>query len=470
MNTLEEAVDAVRSRSRCSVVLPAGAGKTHLIVQLACALAEEGNRTLLLTHTNAGGDVMRRRLRRSGAGAKARVRTIAGWSLDLIGRVPLLAGIRVGAEPDWSLSSVYVEGARQAVASEPISDVLRASYDFVLVDEYQDCTGGQHALVCEIAQTLPTAIFGDPLQALFDFGGADTPPNWTEVESAFPPLVVASSPQRWRDANTRLGDWLLCIRDPLSKGKPIELDRSVVNWIEADADVTKTRRTTCLRQPSSGSVVALGRFRADCAAVARGLNGTYALMEELEGAVMMAFAATVDVGGSELASATVDFAIGAVSGLASAFSSAKRSRLKLGKPVATRDDALRPAHEAVNHVLESPTPRAVASALRTLGQVAGAHLYCHEAWSTVLSALDAAAASSDTSVAAAVLRSRNLTRVTGRRPTQRVVSRPRLVKGLEFDHAVLLDADQYDRTELYVALSRPRYSLTVISARPNLAG
>ncbi len=38
-----------------------------------------------------------------------------------------------------------------------------------------------------------------------------------------------------------------------------------------------------------------------------------------------------------------------------------------------------------------------------------------------------------------------------------------LVKGLEFDHAVVLDADAYDARNLYVALTRGVQSLTVAS-------
>jgi DNA helicase IV len=38
-----------------------------------------------------------------------------------------------------------------------------------------------------------------------------------------------------------------------------------------------------------------------------------------------------------------------------------------------------------------------------------------------------------------------------------------VVKGLEYDHAVVLNAERYSATELYVALSRSRKSLTVVS-------
>jgi hypothetical protein len=39
-----------------------------------------------------------------------------------------------------------------------------------------------------------------------------------------------------------------------------------------------------------------------------------------------------------------------------------------------------------------------------------------------------------------------------------------LVKGLEFDHAIVLDADSLSRKELYVAITRGANSLTIISS------
>ena len=45
----------------------------------------------------------------------------------------------------------------------------------------------------------------------------------------------------------------------------------------------------------------------------------------------------------------------------------------------------------------------------------------------------------------------------------RVISRTLLVKGLEFDHAIILDfAELNSAKEKYVALTRPRRSLTVL--------
>jgi len=56
-------------------------------------------------------------------------------------------------------------------------------------------------------------------------------------------------------------------------------------------------------------------------------------------------------------------------------------------------------------------------------------------------------------------------RPVGRR---RLMGTTLLVKGLEFDHAIVLDARSLSRKELYVALTRGAKSLTVVSSKTTL--
>ncbi len=52
------------------------------------------------------------------------------------------------------------------------------------------------------------------------------------------------------------------------------------------------------------------------------------------------------------------------------------------------------------------------------------------------------------------------------RPTRhkKLIGTTLLVKGLEFDHAVILDADSLDAKDLYVAMTRGTKSLTIIGS------
>ena len=58
---------------------------------------------------------------------------------------------------------------------------------------------------------------------------------------------------------------------------------------------------------------------------------------------------------------------------------------------------------------------------------------------------------------------RNRSRRLGRILPRCAVGTTLLVKGLEFHHAVVLDADAYDAKNLYVALTRGSKSLTIVS-------
>jgi DNA helicase-2/ATP-dependent DNA helicase PcrA len=58
---------------------------------------------------------------------------------------------------------------------------------------------------------------------------------------------------------------------------------------------------------------------------------------------------------------------------------------------------------------------------------------------------------------------RDVTRRIGRREDRRTVSRTLLVKGLEYDHAIVLKADELNAKNLYVAMTRGRSSITVIA-------
>lgn len=56
----------------------------------------------------------------------------------------------------------------------------------------------------------------------------------------------------------------------------------------------------------------------------------------------------------------------------------------------------------------------------------------------------------------------------GRRVEPRAIGSTLLLKGLEAEHAVVLDADGMDARHLYVAISRASRSLTVVSRSPVL--
>lgn len=238
----------------CSIELPAGAGKTELIAIVAARQADAGKRCLLLTHTHAGVDALRRRLRLHDVPQRAAtVHTIDGWCFDLVRHFPLLSALNAPADPDWSRSAEYHEAAMRAVRSPAIQRMLRVSYEMVVVDEYQDCVAGQRALVTALTAALPTIVLGDRLQGLFSFS-SEPPVSWApEVVTTFPPHTVDVVPWRWRETNAALGAWLLSIREPLMHGEPISLVDAPVHWRSSD-DGAATR-TVCMERANPDRAV-----------------------------------------------------------------------------------------------------------------------------------------------------------------------------------------------------------------------
>gem|GEM_PF-6108452 len=180
---------------------------------------------LVLTHTHAGVDALRRRFQRRGVpAAKYRLSTIAGFCLRYASSYPATSGLTVTQplEPDeWT--ETYAAGARLFL-EEHTSAVLKASFSGVFVDEYQDCTKDQHRVVRRLADLLPCRVLGDPLQGIFSFGGALV--NWPEdVASYFPEMDEPNVPWRWRKegANGILGDWLVDVRRRLRAGESVDL-------------------------------------------------------------------------------------------------------------------------------------------------------------------------------------------------------------------------------------------------------
>lgn len=175
----------------CSVELPAGGGKTWLLVDTIREAAEQSGKALVLTHTNAGVHSIRNKMRALGVDPKAaHVGTITSLAFELVRSYSRIAGLAVPETPDWEDSGKYVEGAHKVLRNRHVRDVLAISYSHLLVDEYQDCSLAQHALVLDLAQAIPAcAVFGDRLQGIFGF--SDPIVDWeADVLVHFPAFPV----------------------------------------------------------------------------------------------------------------------------------------------------------------------------------------------------------------------------------------------------------------------------------------
>jgi len=90
------------------------------------------------------------------------------------------------------------------------------------------------------------------------------------------------------------------------------------------------------------------------------------------------------------------------------------------------------------------------------------HLFRKELYFEVLKILRESL-STGAALKEAMIRTRENTRRLGRKFFRRIIARTVLIKGLEFDHTIILDADSFDEKNLYVALTRASRTVTILS-------
>lgn len=208
-----EEKSSILSKWNAAIVAPAGHGKTEMIVDL---VAEADGKSLIVTHTNAGVEAVRNRLKSKGIDSKKySIATIAGFCLRWSRAYSHTANyikLTVGNE-DVFYERLY-DGTAKIFENDWARQVIRRTYRYVFVDEYQDCSVRQHRIFENINKTVPVIIFGDPLQAIF--GWADELISWNNL--CFEKVDVETYPWRWKETKPELGNYITSIRSVLERG------------------------------------------------------------------------------------------------------------------------------------------------------------------------------------------------------------------------------------------------------------
>jgi len=484
MSSTDDRISEVAATTlRGTIVAAAGCGKTEQVVR---ATARSEGRRLILTHTHAGVDALKARLARHHvAEQRYHVDTIAGWALRLATAFPRTSGIRLecpSTNDDWN--AVY-ESAFKLIRTGAISRVIKASYVGLFVDEYQDCTLTQHELICALADVIPTCLFGDPLQAIFGFRG-NRPVNWaTDVFPQFPKVGELLTPWRWRNSgNTAFADWLERVRGYLERGLPVNLVSSpnCVQWCYLPPDA-KTPMEVAQRQKvvidacrsvnvkDGQSLIVIGdsanlRSRANLAKNLSKLG--FSNIEPVGCVDLVEHAARIQsVSGLPRLEAVLTFAGACMTGtekkelldaVESHMVGRKKGAAKFGEQISC----------AIN-VVGSDSWVPVLTLLEAMRLSPHTHIYRREMFFAMSSALHTVATAKGMPLAEAIWETQNRLRHIGRRLGKRSIGSTLLVKGLEFDHSVVVDADRLTRNDLYVALTRSTRSLLVLSRSREIA-
>lgn len=462
-------VEEMLGSTRAFVVAAAGCGKTELLGQLVAD--ERSGRQLVLTHTHAGVAAIKKRL------ANMRVRhekfhldTIAGWCLRYGAAYTAISGYRPGAEADPDWAAVY-PGTEKVCRTQLGKRILGESYSGVLIDEYQDCSKKQHALVLALAECVPCRGVGDPLQTIFGFRDDPIVP-WETIKADFQVVDGALTvPWRWsrEGRNAALGEWLVSARMQLERtGQLVIGNDAPVIWVKHDANVEAPEAwaAACrnVGAAASETLVTILKWPNNCKDLAKRMGGRWPIVERFDDPDLLRLGEKlVDADGPTVVAELVEFVSDRMTGMGTALRTAVGA-IKAGRGV-SRITRNREHADRLSALADAPTP---SNALVWLEGVLGHRddwwLYRRECVFQLREALRHCSVDTFVELPDMVAAARTRARHRGRHTHRRIIGTPLLVKGLEFDHAVLLwEPDHLSLQGLYVALTRASKSLTIVS-------
>lgn len=215
-----EELNSILEKRNAYIIAPAGHGKTEMIVDLVIASV---GKVLLLTHTNAGVDALRKRLRKRNVDdRKFSISTIAGFCMRWCAAYPTTSNTSGIKLDDRDFYPKCYAGATTIFSAGWARDVIKSTYSCVIVDEYQDCVIDQHNIFLNLSVSVPIYVLGDPLQAIFGWAGKLI--SWNDL--GFEKVEINTYPWRWHETNPELGLFLQEIRKhllPALDGHPVRL-------------------------------------------------------------------------------------------------------------------------------------------------------------------------------------------------------------------------------------------------------
>lgn len=451
------------------VIAPAGYGKTHLI---ALAVSAGSGRQLVLTHTFAGVNSIKTKMAALGVpSSKYQVDTIASWSLRLCLAYPKTSGWVTDSPADEQWNQLYAS-CSGLLAKSFIRRAISSTYAGLYVDEYQDCSDLQHSLVSTLADFLPCRVLGDPMQSIFDFDNAK-PVDWeASVYPTFECLGELVIPWRWA-GNPQLGAWLKDVRNKIQAGQKIDLLGNrppcvIRHRIEPEYLEKKQYSSLCGLLNHNESVIALHggdqQSKNKTHLLARSMAGRFSSIEEIEGKGLHAFLKQFH--GTKTPQKrfllALDFAKKCFTGVSNVLTAGTKRGEIAGLRKGTKYPALLTA--ANNYLVDSTSLNLMKFFLELkINPETGA--YRRDLLNRLLQILKLHGDNVGISIIEAGKIYQRDMRHMGR-PTRhtKLIGTTLLVKGLEFDHAVILDVDSLDAKDLYVAMTRGTKSLTIIGS------
>jgi hypothetical protein len=410
--------------------------------------------------------------------SKYQVDTIASWSLRLCLAYPKTSGWTIENPSGKEWNELY-DACCGLLSKGFIRHAVSSTYSGAYVDEYQDCSELQHGLVCALAEFLPCRVLGDPLQAIFDF--AEKPVDWgTSIYPHFECLGHLETPWRWNNSGAKeLGAWLRQARVALETGQKIDLSiilpRGVTKLSVDLDDFSDTKRYGVFNRflkDHEATVIGIHsgsqQYKNKTHTLARALAGRFSSIEEVEGKDLFTFLKKLEAAKTVKAAflLVVEFAKKCFTGVDGVLTAGTKKGEAAKQTRATKHPLIL---AAANSYLANPTSTNIRVFFQSIKDCPATSPYRRDLCNRFLQVLKIHIDKGAPSLLEAAHAYTREFRHSGR-PIRytKLLGTTLLVKGLEYDHAVILDADSLGLKELYVAMTRGSKSLTFITKSDSL--
>ena len=397
------------------------------------------------------------------------VTTIDGWALRVAGSFPTSCPLQASPDNPQYFYPEIRNTVHRFLSTGSIHETVSATYSRLFVDEYQDCNVDQHNLIVALSSVLPTVVFGDPMQCIFDFSGSM--PQWEDVLNQYPLLDSLSTPWRWNNAGApELGQWVLSAREALLHGNPVDfnscpahvISRELTGRSQEDLSNQQDAQNSILNLYPDDSLLVIGSSRNVQSRhhYARGSYGTGVVEPVQLADVIRTIQKFDNTTGVDLADAMLQIANNIMTNVE------RPQTLRRLDSIIHGRNRTPPTivEQALCDVVSDNSNTNILRALHELERKPGTRIYRRSAYNVLKDSVSLALNSPDKTIfeAASIMRER-LRQRGDRRIPKRAIGSTLLLKGLEADHSLILDANEMNSKNLYVALSRGARTVTIFS-------
>ena len=441
------------------VVAAAGCGKTELITR---AVNFTKGKELILTHTHAGVNSILNRLKKYCITPKKfSVETIASFCLRYSLAYPQFTDFHIEEDKPINYKKATV-GACRLFETIWGGKILQESFSGIYVDEYQDCSVSQHELILRLREILPLRILGDPLQGIFDFISDDSLVDWENGVSKLFSHAELFYPWRWHKNNPDLGEWLSSVRKKIENKEIIDFRELPINCTHMIVSPEEQRNICFQSLKHKEPTVAIHKWSEEAHSFAKRLSGSFSSMEEIECKDLIKFCKSFEENdGNSLVLDLIKFCSKCFTVVSTELAQIKKlfeenresSRLKVNRPI----------YELLISLKNEKNWVIFIEVLNLISNIKDANNTRREIWYEMNRALKEKIIHPDKKLHVIAANNRSITSQIGRKQYRYIVSRTTLIKGLEYDHSILLNADELSPKELYVAMTRGSKRLSVLS-------